>query len=211
MKAALFDFDGTLVDTEPIYDIFWNKKAAEYRLGIDNFAARIKGTTMPDILKTYFSHFTEAQRQQLIDEALAYEAEMDFPVFPGALDFVRMLKREGMSLGLVTSSEGWKIERAFGLLGLNGVFDTVVTADRITHGKPDPMCYRLALADLQLQSADAIAFEDALAGIQAATGAGLQVIGLSTTNPAEALRDKVYAVIPGFEGIMMEEVRGWFF
>ena len=211
MKAALFDFDGTLVDTEPIYDIFWNKKAAEYRLGIDNFAARIKGTTMPDILKTYFSHFTEAQRQQLIDEALAYEAEMDFPVFPGALDFVRMLKREGMSLGLVTSSEGWKIERAFGLLGLNGVFDTVVTADRITHGKPDPMCYRLALADLQLQPADAIAFEDALAGIQAATGAGLRVIGLSTTNQAEALRDKVYAVIPGFEGITMEEVRRWFF
>lgn len=211
MKAALFDFDGTLVDTEPIYDIFWNKKAAEYRLGIDNFAARIKGTTMPDILKTYFSHFTEAQRQQLIDEALAYEAEMDFPVFPGALDFVRMLKREGMSLGLVTSSEGWKIERAFGLLGLNGVFDTVVTADRITHGKPDPMCYRLALADLQLQPSDAIAFEDALAGIQAATGAGLRVIGLSTTNPAEVLRDKVYAVIPGFEGITMEEVRRWFF
>lgn len=211
MKAALFDFDGTLVDTEPIYDIFWNKKAAEYRLGIDNFAAKIKGTTMPDILKTYFSHFTEAQRQQLIDEALAYEAEMDFPVFPGALDFVRMLKGEGMLLGLVTSSEGWKIERAFGLLGLNGVFDTVVTADRIIHGKPDPMCYQLALSDLQVQPSDAIAFEDAFAGIRAATDAGLRVIGLSTTNPAEALRDKVYAVLPDFRGMTMEKVRGCFF
>ncbi|MCC8170711.1 MAG: HAD family phosphatase [Parabacteroides sp.] len=210
MKAALFDFDGTLVDTEPIYDIFWNKKAAEYRLGIGNFARKIKGTTMPHILETYFSHFTEEQRQQLIDEALAYEAEMDFPVFPGALDFVRMLKGEGMLLGLVTSSENWKIERAFVLLGLHGVFDTVVTADRVTHGKPDPMCYRLALSDLQLQPADAIVFEDAFAGIQAATAAGLRVIGLSTTNPEDALRDRVHAVIPGFKGVNIERVREWF-
>ena len=44
-KTALFDFDGVVVDTEPIYDLFWNDAAKRYGLGIDNFADIIKGTT----------------------------------------------------------------------------------------------------------------------------------------------------------------------
>ena len=45
-KTALFDFDGVVVDTEPIYDLFWNDAAKRYGLGIDNFADIIKGTTV---------------------------------------------------------------------------------------------------------------------------------------------------------------------
>ena len=47
LKTALFDFDGVVVDTEPIYDLFWNDAAKRYGLGIDNFADIIKGTTLP--------------------------------------------------------------------------------------------------------------------------------------------------------------------
>lgn len=53
-KTALFDFDGVVVDTEPIYDLFWNDAAKRYGLGIDNFADIIKGTTLPYILEKYF-------------------------------------------------------------------------------------------------------------------------------------------------------------
>ena len=55
LKTALFDFDGVVVDTEPIYDLFWNDAAKRYGLGIDNFADIIKGTTLPYILEKYFS------------------------------------------------------------------------------------------------------------------------------------------------------------
>lgn len=209
VKAVLFDFDGTIVDTEPIYDVFWDKKAEEYRLGIENFAWKIKGTIMPDILKTYFSGFPEEVRQQIIREALAYEENMDFPLIPGSLDFIRELKKAGYRLALVTSSEDRKVKRAFDLLSLNGVFDVIITADRITKGKPDPMCYRLALSDLHLPHEGGIAFEDAFAGIQAATGAGLRVIGVSSTNSAEALKDKVHAVIPDFSGLTVEKFEEW--
>ena len=53
-KTALFDFDGVIVDTEPIYDIFWNEAGERYGTGIDNFAAVIKGTTLPYIGKIFF-------------------------------------------------------------------------------------------------------------------------------------------------------------
>ena len=64
-KTALFDFDGVVVDTEPIYDLFWNDAAKRYGLGIDNFADIIKGTTLPYILEKYFSGYTEEFRQMV--------------------------------------------------------------------------------------------------------------------------------------------------
>ena len=65
LKTALFDFDGVVVDTEPIYDLFWNDAAKRYGLGIDNFADIIKGTTLPYILEKYFSGYTEEFRQMV--------------------------------------------------------------------------------------------------------------------------------------------------
>lgn len=209
MKTALFDFDGVVVDTEPIYDIFWNEAAEKYQVGIDNFAHVIKGTTLPFIMETYFSDFPEEVRRQIVRESVAYENDMPIPPMPGSLEFIRMLKANGVRLGLVTSSDEAKVMRAFRLLSLDGLFDTLVTADRITRGKPDPMCYRLAASDLQVAPADCLVFEDSFAGIEAATRAGMRVIGLSTTNPAEALQDKVYRVIPDFQGLSLADYLQW--
>lgn len=209
MKTALFDFDGVVVDTEPIYDIFWDEVADKYQLGIPNFAHRIKGTTLPFIMEKYFSGFPEKTRQHIIDASMAYEKDMPFPPMPGSLEFIRMLKEKKVTLGLVTSSDEAKVRRAFRLLSLDGIFDTVVTADRITQGKPDPMCYLLAASDLQVDPANCLVFEDSFAGIEAGTRAGMRVIGLSTTNPADSLKEKVYRVIPNFESVTFEDFRGW--
>lgn len=209
MKTALFDFDGVVVDTEPIYDIFWNEAAEKYKVGIDNFAHVIKGTTLPFIMENYFSDFPQELRQQIVSESIAYEKDMSIPPMPGSLEFIRMLKANGVQLGLVTSSDEAKVMRAFRLLSLDGLFDTLVTADRITRGKPDPMCYLLAAADLQVAPEDCLVFEDSFAGIEAATRAGMRVIGLSTTNPAEALQGKVYEVIPDFRGVSLADYLKW--
>lgn len=209
LKTALFDFDGVVVDTEPIYDIFWDAIAEKYNLGIDHFAQQIKGTTLPFIMEKYFSGFSEETRQQIVNESLEYEKDMPFPPMPGSLEFIRMLKEKQVTIGLVTSSEEVKVERAFDILSLRGVFDTVVTADRITKGKPDPMCYLLAASDLQVSPADCLVFEDSFAGIEAGTKAGMRVIGLSTTNPAETLQDKVYRVIPDFQSVTFEDYLNW--
>ncbi len=159
MKTALFDFDGVVVDTEPIYDIFWNAAAEKYKVDIDNFAHVIKGTTLPFIMEKYFSDFPQALRQQIHDESIAYEKDMPIPPMPGSLEFIRMWKANGVQLGLVTSSDEAKVRRAFRLLSLGGLFDTLVTADRITRSKPDPMCYLQAASDLQVAPEDCLVFE----------------------------------------------------
>lgn len=208
-KTALFDFDGVIVDTEPIYDIFWNEASVRYGLHIENFASIIKGTTLPHILEKYFAYRTEEFKKQVIAESSAYEKEMPLPPMPGSVEFLHLLKERGVQIGLVTSSDNIKVERAFRLLQLENLFDTVVTADRISHGKPDPMCYLLAASDLQVQPENCLVFEDSFAGIQAGTSAGMRVIGLSTTNPKETLKDKVYHVIPDFRNTTFEDYLQW--
>ena len=138
-----------------------------------------------------------------------FEQEMPFPPVPGAMEFIHLLKSKGVKVGLVTSSDDVKLKRAFRLLKLDNLFDTVVSADRITKGKPDPMCYLLAASDLHVSPADCLVFEDSFAGIQSGTNAGMRVIGLSTTNSEESLKDKVYQVIPDFQNITFEDYKQW--
>ena len=194
MKTAFFDFDGVVVDTEPIYDIYWNEAGERYQTGIPNFASHIKGTTLPYILDKYFSDRSEEFKEMVTREAM---------------EFIHLLKSKGVKVGLVTSSDDVKLKRAFRLLKLDNLFDTVVSADRITKGKPDPMCYLLAASDLHVSPADCLVFEDSFAGIQSGTNAGMRVIGLSTTNSEESLKDKVYQVIPDFQNITFEDYKQW--
>lgn len=209
LKTALFDFDGVIVDTEPIYDIFWNEAGIRYQTGIDNFAAAIKGTTLPYIMEKYFSDRTEEFRRMVVKESTDYESTMPLPAMPGSIEFLHLLKENGVQIGLVTSSDDSKVERAFKLHHLDNIFDTIVTANRITNGKPDPMCYLLAASDLGVAPANCLVFEDSFAGIQAGRAAGMRVIGLSTTNPEDSLKDKVYEVIPNFEKVTFEDYLRW--
>lgn len=198
ITTVLFDFDGVVADTEPLYDGFWYKINEKYQLGIPDFPSRIKGTTLQNIFDTYFTSFSKEEINKIALASAEFEKQMHFPEVSGAVTFICILKEKQYKIGLVTSSASAKIKVALKEMGLEGMFDTMVTADRITHGKPDPMCYLLAAGDLQAHPDECVVFEDAFTGIQAGTAAGMRVIGLSTTNSAEAIREKVYAVIPDF-------------
>ncbi len=123
---------------------------------------------------------------------------MSFPEVPGAIHFLHRLKEEGYKVGLVTSSSTEKMKIALKKMGLEDVFNALVTADRISRGKPDPMCYLLAAEELGVQPSACIVFEDSFSGIQSGCQAGMRVIGVATTHPAEKIRAAVYAVISDF-------------
>ncbi|WP_085536564.1 HAD family hydrolase [Massilibacteroides vaginae] len=209
IKIALFDFDGVLVDTEPLYDKFWNEASVRYETGIDNFAEEIKGITLPAIIENYFSDRSEAFKQLVFEESMAYESTMPLPPLAGSIALLLQLKSKGVKVGLVTSSDDVKVRRALSELKLEGVFDTIVTADRILKGKPDPSCYLLAAQDLGVNPADCLVFEDSFVGIQAATDAGMRVIGLATTNTEESLKSKVYQAVPNLDSVSFEDYLIW--
>ena len=204
--AVLFDLDGVVIDTEPQYDIFWKSVGNKYHPEIENFEKKIKGTILPDIFARYFPHLPESELQELARQIEEYELNMDFFEISGAIDFIRSLKKQGIKTGLVTSSGKEKVKKVWAALGFDGLFDTLVVAERIETGKPNPMCYLLAAQDLGVNPADCYVFEDSFAGIQAGNNAGMKVIGLSTTHPVESLQDKVTQVIPDFRGFQLSMV-----
>jgi HAD superfamily hydrolase (TIGR01509 family) len=198
ITTIFFDFDGVIADTEPQYDIYIDALGERYNLGIKNFALQVKGTTSPDILKKYFSHLPKEEQNKIAKELGDFELRMDFPLVNGVTDFIKYLKNNGYKIGLVTSSQDFKMKRALDILGLSDTFDTEVTATRITEGKPNPMCYLLAAKDLNVSPAECIVFEDSFHGISAAKNAGMRVAGVSTTIPAGELKNKADFVIPDF-------------
>lgn len=196
--TVLFDFDGVIADTESQYNRLWETLAENYGVKEANFPYLIKGMILPNILKTYFSHLSITEQQAIGEACRVFDEKLDLIPVSGVLDFIVQLRKDGIKTGLVTSSGRVKMERAFRIMKLDGLFDTTVFAERITRGKPDPMCYRLAATDLGSAPEDCVVFEDAWNGIQSGVAAGMRVIGVATTLSPEALEGKVYAVIPDF-------------
>lgn len=201
ISTVLFDFDGVIADTEPQYDIYIDALGERYNLGIKNFALQVKGTTSPDLLKNYFSHLSKEEQGKIAKELGDFELQMDFPLVKGVMEFINYLKDNNYKLGLVTSSQDFKMKRALDILNLSDTFDTEVTAARITDGKPNPMCYMLAAKDLNASPSECIVFEDSFHGIRAGKDAGMRVVGVSTTIPAAELKGKADHIIADFSDL----------
>lgn len=198
IKTVLFDFDGVITNTEPQYDSFFDEIGEKYGLGHESFAAKIKGTTMTNVINNYLNHLPKEDIARIIKETEEFERNMEFPPIEGAVEFIDYLKGNGYKIGLVTSSQDFKMKIALEALSLNNVFHTEVTANRITEGKPNPMCYLLAAKDLNTSVDECIVFEDSFFGIQAGLSAGMRVVGLSSTIHENELKKVVDNVIPNF-------------
>lgn len=199
-KAALFDLDGVLVDTEGIYTEFWNKLGAEYGKPA-TFAFDIKGTTLSNILTT---HFPDQNTQQEISRKIEdFEAHMEYRLFPGVERFLASLRERGVKCAIVTSSDDKKMASlALQLPHLATSMDTVVTGSDVTRSKPDPEGYLLAAKRLGIDPAQCVVFEDSLQGLEAGHRSGAKVVGLTTTNTYEkvsAIADETFPSIASVE------------
>ena len=206
--AALFDFDGVVVDTEPQYTLFWDEKGKKYHPEIPNFGHHIKGQTLIQIYKQFFRE-PESLQDEITRQLLDYELTMHFEYIDGVVDFMKDLREKGVKLAIVTSSNDAKMANAYREHPeLKTMVDFIVTADRVTHSKPHPECFLLGAEMLGVEKDNCIVFEDSFHGIEAGNRAGMKVIGLATTNSAEAIADKCALVIPDFTDFTFEKMKG---
>ena len=206
--VALFDFDGVVVDTEPQYTLFWDEKGKKYHPEIPNFGHHIKGQTLIQIYKQFFRE-PESLQDEITRQLLDYELTMHFEYIDGVVDFMKELREKGVKLAIVTSSNDAKMANAYREHPeLKTMVDFIVTADRVTHSKPHPECFLLGAEMLGVEKDNCIVFEDSFHGIEAGNRAGMKVIGLATTNSAEAIADKCALVIPDFTDFTFEKMKG---
>lgn len=182
----MFDLDGVLVDTEPVYTRIWAGINAEVPTGVENFEYKIKGTNLDSILNTYFPG---AERQARVRRLLAEkESKMAFPVYDGIYGMLDELRARGIRTAIVTSSADDKmeyLERA--LPGFAARFGMVVTGSEVMHSKPHPEGYLLAARKLGVEPADCWVVEDSINGLEAGRRSGARVVAVASTNPREVL------------------------
>ena len=204
--AALFDFDGVVVDTEPQYSLFWDEKGEKYHPEIPEFGHHIKGQTLTQIYSQYFLH-PEGLQSEITRELLDFETRMSFEFIPGVVDFMKELRRKGVKIAIVTSSNDQKMANAHRALPeLKSMVDAIITADKVTHSKPHPECFLLGAETLQMPIDRCIVFEDSFHGLESGNRAGMKIIGLATTNPASSIADKASLVIPDFVDFTYEKM-----
>lgn len=185
--GVLWDLDGVLLDSEGKYSIFWARMDVEHPTGIDNFASYIKGFHLNRIM-SYFE--SEEVRQRILDELLAFERDMVYEFFPGAIELVKQLRAAGIPMAIVTSSDRKKMQSLYSQHPeFPTLFDHIITGDMVTKAKPDPDCYLMGAKMLGIDIKDCIVVEDSRNGLIAGRESGARVIGIATTLSREAVNE----------------------
>jgi len=182
-RAILFDLDGVLADSRRVVEGVWHVWAAEKGIDPAPFLAIAHGRRTSEILRAVAPHLDVAAETNRLDRMEEFGTEGLVPI-PGAPEFVRSLPPDRW--GVVTSGHRECAEFRLRYVGIP--FPKVfITGDMVKRGKPDPEGYRTGTERLGFSPGDIVVFEDAPPGVAAARAAGMRVIGLLTTHPAEAL------------------------
>lgn len=194
--ACLFDLDGVLIDSERMYTKIWEAIEQQWPTGIDNFAYKIKGTTLEDILDHYFPD--EEVKAQVVKELYRLEGLMIYQPLPGAMELLEELRKRNIPVALVTSSNDLKMKHLWSdMPDLKEKFDVIITGDEVTHSKPNPEGYLTAASHLGVDPERCVVFEDSLQGVKAGKAAGAYVVGVAGTLKADDIAPYSDKVVNG--------------
>ncbi|MEI7901935.1 MAG: HAD family phosphatase [bacterium] len=207
MNAFIFDMDGVLADNSDFHVQAWTVYARQFgrELTVDEIKRRL-GFNNREYMRFIFDREpTDAEVFQSTVEKEALYREIYHPHLvtpPGLVPLLESARREGILCGVATSAPEANVRFVLDGLDIRHYFDEVVDAACVKHCKPDPEIYLLASQRLGVPPAACIVFEDAIAGIQSGNAAGMPVIALTTSYPANVLAGhKPAAIISSFSAL----------
>ena len=190
LKAALFDLDGVVFDTEPQYSIFWGSQCRLYHPEHPGLEHEIKGQTLTQIYDQWFSGDLLKEQPIITQRLNEYEAQMHYDYIDGFEQLIADLHAHGVKTAVVTSSNLPKMQAVYRYQPkFRELFDAILTSEDFERSKPDPDCYLKAAARLGAQTSECIVFEDSFNGLRSGRAAQMAVVGLATTNPVDAIRE----------------------
>jgi beta-phosphoglucomutase len=195
IAAAMFDLNGTLIDDMPAHGRAW---AAVFReLGVEvpprRFERELAGMKHAETFAAVLGRkLPEGEAARLGNRKDALYREIyapDLRLLPGARELLQRMRGAGIRTAIATAAPTANRDFALDGLGIRALFDAIVGEEAAERGKPAPDLYLAAARALSVEPARCLAFEDAANGVRAARAAGMHAAAVTTTTPAEALRE----------------------
>lgn len=181
LKAVIFDFDGTIIDTESLwFQMYKEVLADEYKidLTLEEFAKCIG--TKDDVLYEFINtQATNPVNRVEIETKVKNKVQMlkeTLILREGVYDLIQEVKGLGLKIGIASSSSRSWIDEFLTKFNLHQFFDVIKTSEHVENVKPDPALYIKAIENLGVRPNEAIAIEDSVNGSLAAVKAGLKCI-----------------------------------
>ncbi|MGB3493567.1 MAG: HAD family phosphatase [Elainellaceae cyanobacterium] len=225
LKAVLFDFNGVIINDEPIHQTLIEQILVEENLRPNpaEFREVCLGRSDRACLKELFSRrgriATDAYLNELIQrKSQRYQEQLEtltpLPIYPGVEDFIYQLRTAGLPMGVVSGALRQEVELVLQRSKLISAFSVIVAGDDIRTSKPEPDGYLLAVEHLkdQLQDAtlkpeDCLVIEDTPAGIEAAKRAGMAVVGVANSYPFHMMQRQANWTVDYLTELELERIR----
>lgn len=214
MKAAIFDMDGLLIDSEPL----WQEAEITVfgTLGVPltrELCRETMGVRLDGVVRHWYSKFpwrgesAEAVEARVLDEVSRLISERG-ELMPGVQETIDTLRAADFALAVASSSPMRLIRDALEQFDIIDLFSVLHSAELENEGKPDPAVYLTTMSRLGVDPKDCIAFEDSIMGVRAAKSSGARVIAVpdpsEISEPAFAIADHVLSSLLDFS---MDHVR----
>jgi beta-phosphoglucomutase family hydrolase len=213
--AAIFDWDGVVIDSSRQHERGWEMLAAEQgRVLPPGLFKRSFGMKNDCVIRDLLGWTTDLERIQQLSlrkEVLYRELIQGDRIhpLPGVVSWLSELRAAGVPCAIGSSTPRRNIECVIDALNLRAFFAATVAAEDVTHGKPHPEVFLAAASRLGVSPRRCVVFEDAHVGIEAARTAGMKVVGIATTHPSESLRT-ADRVVDRLDELEVSELATWF-
>ncbi len=225
LKAILFDFNGVIINDEPIHQELISEILIAEKLSFDQTElhnlslGRSDRACLTDLFDRDGRVVTEEYLTKLITaKATAYRAKLQqlqtLPIYPDVPKFLAQLQQQKLTIALVTGALRQQVELILQQTNLTQYFSIIIAGDDIKTSKPEPDGYLLAVIklnqqhpELNLQSHECLVIEDSIAGIEAAKRAKMQVVGIANTYPLHVLQRRANWTVDYLSEIEIERIQ----
>jgi beta-phosphoglucomutase len=188
-RAAIFDLDGVIVDTVPIHFKAWKKMFSEYGIEFtfDDYKKKVDGIPRIDGCKAILTDLSDDEIQVASSRKQVYYLEYlekeGIKVYESTISLIKQLLANKIKVAVISSSKN--LLMILKKTNIESLFEVKIGGNDITKGKPDPQVFLMAAERLGVLAGEALVFEDATLGVEAAKRAGMHCVGIDRDNHPE--------------------------